>query len=317
MYSLLVPWYLLKRELEWRLPSKITDSEPRSSNLAFIPYRAQYLLLTTIQRLLEGCCFDFVVKWLPDLLIKYMWDCSEAVELNRWIRVLLKYSTSLSQHAFDNNSGLTLKTVFLSVNMLRHSAVHRLQMSAARIIEMIQCGARFASVLRDPHRAVQPAELQQEVQVQSNKLEIWKNLLRRRFAGELQDISERRAKLDRMEEQVEVAVIKEDNNNRSLIGVLLEESVTKILRSNEIMGGRPEIQPDLQDIKLRAAREDIGVVRGDMCFTRNIRPGLLALEKPPHGGTLGDGFSDDEFSCDEATYEALRFAAEHEALVDV
>ena len=93
----------------------------------------------------------------------------------------------------------------------------------------------------------------------------------------------------------EGAVVKEDNNNKSLIGVLLTEFVTKIIRSNEIMEGRLEVQPDLKAVRPRVVWEDIGAVRGEMCSPRKTRPGLLALEKPPHGGNFGDGCSGDEF----------------------
>ena len=308
---------LLKKELEWRLPLRKPGSEVRSPYLIFIPYRAQHLLLTATQRLLEDCCFEFAIKWLPDVLKEHMWDCPEAVELNRWIRVLLKYSGSLPQYAFDDGCGLPLKTVFLSVNMIRHSAVHRLRISAVRITEMIRSAARFAGVLRDQHRAIQLTEMQQELQGQSGKLEMWKALLRKRFAGELQDISERRAELNRMEEQAEVAVIKEDSHNRSLIGSLLEESILRILRSRETMEERPDSQPDVEGFGPRRTWEDMNTAQGNMWSIRKSRLHLHASENPPCDGIFSNECSSDEFSCDDATVEALRLAAESKSLMDV
>lgn len=269
------------------------------------------------QLLLKDCCFDFAIKWLPDVLKEHIWDCPEAIELNRWIRVLLKYSGSLPQYAFDDGCGLPLNTVFLSVNMIRHSAVHRLQISAVRVAEMIQSAARFAGVLRNQHRAIQLTEMQQELQVQSGKLEMWKALLRKRFAGELQDISERRAELDRMEEQAKVAVIKEDSHNKSLIGSLLKESVPKILRSRETLEERPDLQPDVEGFRPRRAWEDMSAAGGDMWSIRKSRPDPHASKKPPCDGIFSDECSSDEFSCDDATYEALRLAAESKSLMDV
>ena len=50
----------------------------------YIPYKTQYQLLTKTQRLLEECCYDFTVQFMPDLLEQRQWDCSEAIELNKW-----------------------------------------------------------------------------------------------------------------------------------------------------------------------------------------------------------------------------------------
>ena len=98
------------------LPPASNDSEVQSLYLTSIPHRAQHLLLTVTQCLLEDCCFEFAIRSLPDILKEHMWDCPEAVELNKWICVLLKYFSSLPQYTFNDGSGLPLKTVFLSVN---------------------------------------------------------------------------------------------------------------------------------------------------------------------------------------------------------
>lgn len=60
---------------------------------------------------------------------------------------------------------------------------------------------------------------------------MWKTFFRRRLTEELQDISEQCVKLNKMKKQAEVAVIKEDSHNKSLIESLLKESVSKILWS--------------------------------------------------------------------------------------
>ncbi|KAL9120834.1 MAG: hypothetical protein Q9187_002613 [Circinaria calcarea] len=164
---------------------------------------------------------------------------------------------------------------------------------------------------------MQLIELQQEMEVQSNKLEIWKDLFRRRLAGDLQDISKQRAELDRMEEQAEAAMIKEDNNNKSLVGSWLEESVQKILRSYETTEERPEIRPDVKEFGRRILWKDIGVERGTMWSTEKSTPDLPASKMPPRDGILVDERSSGEFSYDDATYETLRLAAESKTPMDV
>ena len=284
--------------------------------LTLIPYRAQHLIFTATQHLLEECCFDFAMKWLPDVLKEHMWDCPEAVELNRWIRVLLKHSGSLPQHAFENDSGLSLRTVLSSVIMLRHSAVHRLQISTARIAQMVRSAAKVANVLGDRHRAMQLTVLQQETQAQSDKLEIWTDHIRKRFSGELQGVSERRAELDRMEAQAKVAFIQEDNNNKSLIGSFFEESIANILRSHKVLEEHSGSQPDAQEKKAGITWKDISFARDDTWSARKSGPDLLASNRPSRDAMSVDERSSDEFSCDDATYEALRLAAESEKLMD-
>ncbi|PVH91099.1 hypothetical protein DM02DRAFT_706881 [Periconia macrospinosa] len=42
-----------------------------------IPYMAQHIILTTTQRILEECCFDFVKRWQPSIVLSKGWDCAE------------------------------------------------------------------------------------------------------------------------------------------------------------------------------------------------------------------------------------------------
>ena len=152
---------------------------------------------------------------------------------------------------------------------------------------------------------MQLTEMRQEFQVQSGKLEVWNALLRIISAGELQDISEKRAELDRMEEQAEVVVLKKDKYNKPSIGSLLKESVPKILRSHETMKECPDITPDVKEIRPRIAWKGMGVVRGNMWSTRNSTADSV------------DECSSDKFPYNDTTYEALRSSANLKKFIDV
>lgn len=301
---------LLRRAVGWKLPPKLNDFDIQSLYLTFIPYRVQHLLLTVTQRLLEECCFEFATKWLPNVLKERKWDCAEAVELNRWVRVLLKYSGSLPQHAFNNDGNLPLKTILLPINALRHSAVHRLHISTPKIANMIESAAKVASVLGDQRRAMQLIELQQEMQTQSSTLEIWKDKLRTNFAGDLQHIAKQRAELDQMEEQAKRTVIQEDNDMKISIGTFLESSIQKILRSHEATKDDPDPQLDERENK---SLKNMSVPRGDVWSAGENSPDIFPSEKSSLYGSFEDGCSSDEFSCDDADYEALRLAVESTA----
>ena len=298
---------LLRRAIGWKLPPKLNDFDIKSLYLTFIPYRVQHLLLTATQRLLEECCFEFATKWLPNVLKERKWDCPEAVELNRWVRVLLKYSSSLPQQAFNNDDNLPLKAILLPVNALRHSAVHRLHISTPKITNMIESAAKVASILGDQGRAMQLTKLQREMQTQSSILETWKDKLRINFAGELQHVAKQRAELDLMEEQAKRTVIREENDMTISIGTSLESSIQMILRSHESTNDDHDPQLDERDNK---SPKNMSVPSADVWSAHENSPDIFPSEKSLLDGGFEDECSSDEFSCDDADYEALRLAVE-------
>jgi hypothetical protein len=135
----------------------------------------QYLILTAAQHQLEECCFEYAAKWLLSLLEDNKWDCAEAVELTKWTRTLAKHCSKIPAHAIDSESNTSLEDVFLSTNILRHTAVHRLPTSAKRIYEMIQSAARPAKTLGDQPRAAKLERLHLEIKSRLRDMEIKKH----------------------------------------------------------------------------------------------------------------------------------------------
>jgi hypothetical protein len=133
--------------------SKPLESKVPSMCPAFIPYNVQHLILTTTQRLLEECCFDFALRWAPTLLADKGWDYPEMVELTVWAKTLAKLYDKLPAEAIFNDSGATLRMIFSSIDPLRHSAVHQLRTSAQAIQKMVQFAVRLAVTLGDSIRA--------------------------------------------------------------------------------------------------------------------------------------------------------------------
>ena len=87
---------------------------------------------------------------MPDLLEQRQWDCSEAIELNKWAQAVVKQIPKLPSHCFGDLSAYTsmpLAQVLMSVEKLRHAAVHRLHTTAKGISEMIRSAIRFARAL--------------------------------------------------------------------------------------------------------------------------------------------------------------------------
>jgi uncharacterized protein YPO0396 len=165
-----------------------------------------------------------VAKWLPSLLEDNKWDCPEAVELTKWTRILARRLNKIPAHAITNDSAVSLHEIFFSTNELRHTAVHRLSTSAKGIHKMIQSASRLARTLGDNKRAAHLRHLELEIEGRIRDMELNKNFLENRLDEQLRAIGERRAELDRLEQEAIATMLKEDRENRILIGSLLEGS---------------------------------------------------------------------------------------------
>ena len=168
----------------------------------YIPFKIQHLVLSRTQVLLEECCFRFTEKWLPEMLERRRWDCAEAIELHRWTNIVSKHLSKIPAHAFVNHSKTSVADVLKSVNKLRHSAVHRLSVTAKGVSEMIRSATRFATVLGNAACQQQLDELHQELEGKIRGLELNKNFLETRLEQEIDDITRQRRELDEKENKL-------------------------------------------------------------------------------------------------------------------
>ena len=168
---------------------------------------------------------------MPELLNERQWDCSEAIELNKWTFIVEKRLGKLPSHCFGNlasESEMSLADVFISINELRHSAVHRLPTTVKGISEMVRSATSFAGALRDSGCQQQLEELHHELEGKICALELNKNFLETRVEHEIQEIARQRKKLDDQEREVVATMLREDKDYGSFIGILLSRSVNQI-----------------------------------------------------------------------------------------
>ncbi|PQE27761.1 ubiquinol-cytochrome-c reductase cytochrome c1 protein [Rutstroemia sp. NJR-2017a BVV2] len=192
--------------------------------------------MTTTQRELEECCFDFAAKWLPSILEDHKWDCAEAAELNKWTSTLVARYGKLPAHAINNDSETPLQDVFLATTVVRHTAVHRLPVTAQGIQKMIQSALQLARTLGDHSRAEGFEGLHLEMESRIRDMELNKNFLENRFDEQLQVISEQRAELDRQEKEALATMLQEDQKNKQLVGSFLEGAVKAIFGQRDEIG---------------------------------------------------------------------------------
>lgn len=147
------------------------------------------------------------------------------------------------EDAFNHMDGWEIPEILASVHVLRHSAVHRLHTSTKGINQMILSATIFTYTLRDADRQSQLAKLYAEMEGKITVQELNKNFLEEKLASELDEVRESREALDRREQEAIYNLLREDNENKSLVGSMLEESVRGIFNLPEASAKHDEL-PD-------------------------------------------------------------------------
>ena len=212
-----------------------------------LPFKIQYSILTSTQKLLEGCCYDFTQKYAPKLLIDKKWDCAEAIELNKWRLAVIRRYGKLPAGAFkrpDHN----FHQVLLAGVKIRHAAVHRLHISAKGLVQMVDVAVKFAETLSDSVRASQLEELFRELKSKVKSQELKKNYLETKLKAELEEIECRREELAQRGREAISSTAIEDKDHMHFVGSLLEDKLRDILGEdnvdNKVNGEQPNDQLD-------------------------------------------------------------------------
>lgn len=119
---------------------------------------------------------------------------------------------------------------------------------------------KLAIALRDPLRAAQLEELHSEIKSKIRALELIKNTMEDDMCRKLQETHQRRIDLDMEEKEFLAKMLDEDSRNKSLIGLLLEESAGKIF--DEYTGARVDFSADQDEPEANAQEEDANVEAG-------------------------------------------------------
>ncbi|KAH8696296.1 hypothetical protein BGW36DRAFT_397879 [Talaromyces proteolyticus] len=213
----------------------------------YFPYQAQHAILSRVQSVLEDCCFEFTRIWKPSILEEQGWDCAAAVELTKWTKLFVKKSEKFPEHAFKL-SGTSLNKILFATNKLRHTAVHRLPTTSRGVEALVKSAMILAETLQDPLRTAQLEDLQLEIDSKIKAMELNKNVLEDTLGQELQKIQQQREELDMLEKALAARIIREDRENKVLIGSLLEESVNRLFDEGASrMNSGPEDADQISD----------------------------------------------------------------------
>ncbi|KAJ5882679.1 uncharacterized protein N7473_011113 [Penicillium subrubescens] len=194
---------------------------------SYFPYHAQHAILSTVQRVLEESCFDFAQKWFPLDIKDHGWDCAEAVELTKWTRLIQEQSSNLPCGSLLLN-GSELSTALSAVHKIRHTAVHRLLTTARGIDILVVSAMRLTEVLQDTLRTSQLEDLHVDLASKIETMDLQKKALDSCLAQDLENIQLQREQLDQKEEDLKKRAMGNDQDMKSLMGLLIAETVEKV-----------------------------------------------------------------------------------------
>ncbi|KAB5511395.1 hypothetical protein GE09DRAFT_1015037, partial [Coniochaeta sp. 2T2.1] len=188
----------------------------------YLPLRTQHYLLAKVQTLLEQACFDFGQRHMESVLQRHQWDCPEAAELNLWAAEFVN-----SQKLFEKRKdvGQPLEKLLRSVAHIRHTAVHRIRVSARGVERFMLDAESLATLLDEPQRLRSLKELRRETQSTIEELERNKHVLGSKLDENLKRIAAERAELDRLEKVAVREMCEEDHQYQVYAGTNLERAI--------------------------------------------------------------------------------------------
>ena len=194
----------------------------------YLSYVSQHALLNFLQKLLEGSCYDFTARWIPELLSKHAWSCAQAVELGKWIDLLPREFARIPEEATTVQTAAMLRRTLEETIKIRHAAVHRLPTNAQEISRMFLKALNLVRVLRDTLRTLKLEILEQNLIATSKDLELHKNCIESDLDQQLNSIKSRHAELDTMEAQAKSAALCQDKDETHRISCMFEKSIKHI-----------------------------------------------------------------------------------------
>jgi len=173
-----------------------------------LPLWDQHRILVRVQYALEKACFTFAQKHLGGVLQREGWDCTEAVELNRWPKVLLTYQEECGLNIM-NDLDKPLPILLNSITQIRHDTVHRAHLSSSKILEHLTNAVLLARLLHDDVCAESMFIIRKMTRDAIEQMMCSKQLLDRKLADIKKEFAAKRAELERQESTLLEAAMRE------------------------------------------------------------------------------------------------------------
>lgn len=217
--------------------------------------------MATIQSIVEAGCYDFARVNFPEMLAQYKWDCPESVELTEWTQILSNNQTGLCVEMFQTVSKQTSE-VFQLLRELRHSAVHRLHITASRVEKLLENVQLFLDMLGDRDRSVKVSLIRRELRLAVEELERNKDLLEAKLLVQLREIDVKRSQLKQLEQEVVTRMSGEDRECQNDVGSKLERRVAQVQVTRLEQDLTPELEESESESEVESDAGKTGVEYG-------------------------------------------------------
>lgn len=194
----------------------------------YLFYKTQHQILSKVQFILEECCFKFATSSLPEAILARGWEYPESAELTQWTKLLLPREEEVPASAVSKIPGRSWQEVLLATNKIRHSAVHRLHISAKGIQNMLGDATMLTIMLRDTIQTSLLEHIRRELASSIEEVEGRLIILENDLCKELDILAKRRAELSRLQDAAVLRAIDKDRENRRVIGLALGEELKEL-----------------------------------------------------------------------------------------
>jgi GTP cyclohydrolase FolE2 len=178
-----------------------------------------------VQAILENACYTFGHKMMGEILLKEGWDCPESVELNVWASVFRRNEVKFDPDKL-HELGKPFPEFLDSIAQLRHTAVHRVRVSANRVQQFMVEAESLANILHDNVSARMLSCLRREAQQIIDELGRNKDLLESILKEKLQEIDSRRRELDSLERKAVEEMLRGDKEYQTIANANFEQAIS-------------------------------------------------------------------------------------------
>jgi hypothetical protein len=143
------------------------------------------------------------------------------VELNRWQRVFLKHQEELDTTELE----MPLPDLLKSIAQVRHTAVHRLRITANRMLQFVIDAEALVKLLQDEHALTVVSRMRSHIQSTIGEMECNKDLLELQMANTRTNFAKKRAELEAQEREALNCTAKEDKEYTAFAGASFEQAL--------------------------------------------------------------------------------------------
>jgi hypothetical protein len=190
----------------------------------YLPFNIQHQLLVKVQSILESTCYAFALKKLAGVLQRERWDCAEAVELNRWPSVFRTHQNEINLGESESPVK-SLPDLLSSMVQLRHTAVHRMRLTANRVLQFIADAEALADLLQEENFSAHLSTIRRQTQGTIEELERHKDLLGAKLEEIKRQTAAKIAEMKRQELEAVNNTMKEDRDYTLFAGKSLAQAL--------------------------------------------------------------------------------------------